>query len=117
VSSHALAEWRGPATKALNEVVNAHRAVGGHRPGRRHLTQQINYAYVALLAAQFQGYCRSLHSEAATAIAALMGGRPLVVLVSGLLTEGRKLDAGNATPSALGSDFGRRASLRCRRPH
>jgi hypothetical protein len=105
--SKALVQWRGPAAAILDEVVYAHTAVGGRGPGRRRLTQQINHAYVALLTAQFQGFCRALHSEAANAISVVVPDPALAVVVESLLTQGRHLDRGNPTPGNLGADFGR----------
>ena len=49
--------------RALDEIEAAHASVGGTGPGRRYATQQINQAYAVLLASQFQGYCRDLHTE------------------------------------------------------
>src|ERR1700682_173538 len=49
----------------LDEIVEAHRAVGGSGRGRRHATEQVNHAYAVLLSSQFQGFCRDLHSECA----------------------------------------------------
>jgi hypothetical protein len=37
----------------LQEIENAHAAVGGTGRGRRYTTQQINRAFVMLLASQF----------------------------------------------------------------
>lgn len=69
VASRSLKEWQNDASAAFDEIENAHRAVGGTKPGRRFLTQQVNYAYVTLLAARFQGFARSLHTQTAAVIA------------------------------------------------
>src|ERR687891_118242 len=61
--STALREWTNVRLERLDEIENAHRSVGGIGPGRRYATQQINQAYAVLLSAQFQGFCRDLHSE------------------------------------------------------
>ena len=47
----------------LDEIAGADAAVGGAARGRRYATQQINRAYAVLLASEFQGFCRDLHSE------------------------------------------------------
>ena len=47
----------------------AHRSVGGTARGRRFATEQINHAYAVLLASQFQGFARDLHSECADRLA------------------------------------------------
>jgi hypothetical protein len=66
--------------------------------------QQISDACIVLLAAHFQAFCRELHTEAAEAIAA---STPHMDLVKRAFVLGRQLDRGNATPGALGADFGR----------
>lgn len=48
----------------LAELEDAHAAVGGTKPGRRYSTTQINHASVVAIAAEFQAFCRNLHSEA-----------------------------------------------------
>ncbi|HZU81872.1 MAG TPA: hypothetical protein VE987_03100 [Polyangiaceae bacterium] len=60
-----------------------------------------------MLAAHFQGYCRGLHSAAVDFIA--MNTRPsnVAAVLRGALTQGRRLDTGNANPDNLGADFGR----------
>lgn len=105
--SRALQFWQGPAQIVLGEVAHAHRQVGGTGPGRRHLTQQINYAYVTLLVGQFQAFARSLHSEIAEALGAGVPDPKLRLVVEGRMTDGRALDRGNPSPSNLGGDFGR----------
>lgn len=62
--SRALAEWRGRRSDELDELLAAHAAVGGTGRGRRYATEQVNRAYALAVAAQFQGFCRDLHSEA-----------------------------------------------------
>lgn len=87
------------ASGALDELEHAHRAVGGSRPGRRFLTQQLNYAYVTLLAARFQGFARALHTQTADVIA---GGAHTFVyraLLLESLTHNRALERQNAQPT------------------
>lgn len=107
MASKSLAEWQRNASAAFDEIENAHRAVGGTRPGRRFLTQQINYAYVTLLAARFQGFARALHTQTAAVIAA--GAHSLIyeVLLLESLTHNRALDKRNAQPNAIAEDFDR----------
>lgn len=104
--SRALTEWRGRRSGELDELLAAHAAVGGTRRGRRYATQQLNRAYALAIAAQFQGFCRDLHSEAVDEIVAVTNPAQVALQLRVLLTSGRKLDHGNANPSALGSDFG-----------
>ncbi len=39
--------------------------LGGWALDHRYATRQLNHAYTVVLAAQFQGFCRDLHSESA----------------------------------------------------
>ncbi len=105
--STSYRRWAGARENALAEIEHAHTAVGGTGRGRRYATQQINQAYAVLLASQFQGFCRDLHSESINhLIAAISPARlQLVVLVE--LTQNRQLDRGNAQPGSIGADFGR----------
>jgi len=107
VPSAALARWEHDAQRALNEIEVAHRGLRGGARGRRYATLQINHAYAVLLASQFQGFCRDLHSEAVDAIASgtTPGAVARVLLL--LMSRGRKLDAGNANPGSIGADFAR----------
>lgn len=91
----------------------AHVAVGGSSRGRRYATQQINQAYAMMVASQFQGYCRDLHSESVDHFVTHLTGTtpPLPIsfqhVVRASLIDGRKLDGGNANPGNIGADFGR----------
>src|SRR5205809_371368 len=101
-------QWRTVRAAALDEIVLAHGAVRGAAPGRRPSTQQINRAYVILLAAEFQGFCRDLHSECVDHILDVLAAPPaLRTLMQVEFTRGRQLDRGNAHPGSLGADFGR----------
>ena len=105
VPSRSLIRWNGEGADALDEIEAAHAAVGGTAPGRRYATQQINQAYVMLLAARFQAFCRDLHTET---VAALVQAAPASYRgVLGGLTIGRKLDQGNPNAGNVGSDFAR----------
>jgi hypothetical protein len=92
--SSSLALWQVDAKMAFEEVEHAHRKIGGEERGRRFLTQQINYAYVTLLAAQFQTYCRALHTEVAQILAAGVSDPALARVLEGRLIEGRKARPG-----------------------
>jgi hypothetical protein len=105
MASRALAIWDSAQRRELDRLDAAHLAVGGVGPGRRTGTQQINDAYLVLLAAHFQQFCRDLHTEAAEFLAA-SAPRIRGVVRDALLAR-RTLDRGNAAPSALGADFGR----------
>ena len=106
--STAYREWATTRARALDEVESAHVAVGGTGPGRRTATQQINQAYAVLLASQFQGFCRDLHTECVDRLITTIGPPPrLLPVVRDEFFRGRQLDRGNARPGSIGSDFGR----------
>src|SRR5438876_6103486 len=106
--STSYQRWRTVRIAALNEIEQAHAAVGGTGRGRRYATQQINHAYAVLLASHFQGYCRDLHSECVDHLITVLAPPPaLRVIVYNELTRGRQLDTRNAQPGSLGADFGR----------
>ena len=104
--SNALRIWRTDRAAELDEVESAHAAVGGSGPGRRFATLQINYAYATLLSAQFQGFCRDLHTECVEHVVSAVPAS-LAKLTRQNLMHGRKLDRGNPNAGNLGSDFGR----------
>src|SRR5262245_5545196 len=106
MSSESLRRWNGVRVHALNEIEDAHESVGGSERGRRYATQQINYAYAAILSSQFQAFCRDLHSESIDHLVTVV---PLAF--QGALREefllNRILDRGNPHPGGIGSDFNR----------
>jgi hypothetical protein len=105
--SVALEEWRGPSREVLDEIELVHGRVEGTGVGRRVLTQQVNYAYAALILAHFQRYCRAVHTEAANALVAALPDLALTQVLGGYLVEHRFLDRSNPTPSNLSRDFAR----------
>jgi hypothetical protein len=105
--SQSLEDWKRESAAELDEVEVVHGKVEGTGVGRRVFTQQVNFAYAALLTAHFQRYCRSVHSEASQVIVATVSDEALAGVLEGLLTENRLLDKGNPTPGNLGSDFRR----------
>ena len=72
VASTSYRRWRTTRASALDEIARAHAAIGGTARGRRFTTQQINQAYAMLLASQFQGFCRDLHSESVDPVVAVI---------------------------------------------
>ena len=105
--SNFFETWRTIRAKALNEIVAAHRMVGGTGRGRRFATQQINHAYAVLLSSQFQGFCRNLHAECIGHLFGMVTPPSLADIVRQEFREGRKLDKENPNPGNIGSDFGR----------
>jgi hypothetical protein len=105
--SQAYREWMTTRAKALDEIEAAHTSVGGTGRGRRYATQQINQAYAVLVASQFQGFCRDLHTESVARLMAFINPPALVRhLVQAGFTQNRQLDSKNAQPSSIGADFG-----------
>jgi hypothetical protein len=104
--SNAYREWITVRAAALDEIARAHVAVGGSKRGRRYATQQINRAYAVLLASQFQGYCRDLHSECVDHLLVGIDPRLFPILHAEFRRE-RLLDRGNAQPGSIGADFKR----------
>lgn len=109
MASDALEEWRSVRTGRLDELLAAHRAVGGTGPGRRYRTEQLNRSFVLVLVGEFQGFARRLHDLAVDIFAEAIGESDpaLTAVTSRLLTRHRDLDRRNPSPAALTSDFGR----------
>jgi hypothetical protein len=105
--SRALRRWQTRSRKVLDEFEAAHALFGGAGVGRRFARQQIAQAYVVLLCSQFQRFCRELHAQAIEKMTDDPAHAPLNPILRRLLSTGRRLDVGNASPSMLGSDFGR----------
>lgn len=104
--SSSLTKWNTVRQRQLDELLSAHRRVGGHGPGRRYATEQLNFAYLVAVAAQFQGFCRDLHSEAVRVFSGAMGPAVASIVVA-TLTKNRRLDLGNANAGTIAEDFGR----------
>ena len=114
MSSFALQAWQQTRSRQLDELDAAHGAVGGHGPGRRSATLQLNHAYAVVLASQFQGFCRDLHSECADVVtnaidaagaSTAVDGSALADIALTALTRNRQLDRGNASAGSIGADF------------
>jgi len=105
--SLSLQRWFSGRAVALADIESAHRAVRGSGIGARAATQQINQAYVVLLVAQFQGFCRDLHSECAEFLVLPVTDPDLREMLRDSLIFGRKIDRGNPNPGNLGADFNR----------
>jgi len=95
--SKALRRWFKSQAVALDQMENAHASVGGKGRGRRYTTDQINQAYAVLLASQFQGFCRDLHSESAEYLVDILEPPRLRPIVRAEFTRERKLDITPAT--------------------
>lgn len=109
MASQALTSWRNESRARLDEFENAHVAVSGVRRnrGRRYLTEQLNHGYLAAVAAHFQKFCRDLHTEATNHLMSTIGNQDVRQAFLSLMTQGRKLDSGNASSPNIISDFKR----------
>jgi hypothetical protein len=105
--SSSLQRWFAERAASLADIENAHRSVRGSGPGARAATQQINQAYAVLLSAQFQGFCRDLHSECADYLVGPVADPDLREMLLDNLIFGRRIDRGNPNPGNIGSDFSR----------
>ena len=105
--SASYGRWVTTRKSELDEIEQAHTAIGGTGRGRRYATQQINQAYVVLLASQFQGFCRDLHTESVAYLVPSVTHLNFQASTRELLTQGLQLKRFNATPASIGSDFGR----------
>lgn len=104
--SRAFMQWTSKSSKQLDEMVGAHAAVGGSQTGRRRATQQINHAYLVLVAAMFQRFCRDLHTESVNAVLGPLRPRPEVeTVLLAIAAHGRQLDSRNATGATIAADF------------
>src|ERR1700678_1885766 len=104
MASNSLRVWRSSRARALDEMENAHASIGGTGRGRRYATQQVNQAYAVMVASQFQGFCRDLHTESATVLVDFISPPALVTqIIRNRFVDGRQLESKNAQPSSLGS--------------
>jgi hypothetical protein len=69
--------------------------------------QEYIRSYAVLLNAEFQGFCRELHSECAQRLVDSINPIALRGVLRWQCLYGRKLDTGNPSPSNLGADFNR----------
>ena len=106
MASQSLLNRQNRRGTELDEIAQARALVGGTSRGRRTATQQINYAYAALLSSQFQGFCRDLHSECVDHLVAVLPVNFQTFLRAELVRD-RKLDKGNPNPGNIGADFNR----------
>ena len=107
MASKATERWRQSQLSALDQLEHAHIALEGSGPGRRFRTEQLNGAYIVMVASQFQMFCRNLHSEAANVMASAVANPLLRDAVFAAMTQRRWMDQGNADPRNIGRDFAR----------
>jgi hypothetical protein len=109
VACTAFEIWREERRKHLDDLLDAHKLVGGPGPGRRWRTAALNDALILRLAAEFQGFARDLHDQASDVFASWIAPSSPTAqrVVRNQLVKGRELERGNAHPGSIGRDFDR----------
>src|SRR5579862_2211008 len=107
MSSRAYRQWIRQRSTELDQVEAAHTLLDGTARGRRYTTQQINRAYAVLLASQFQGFARDLHTESVDYLVTVIPDVPFRIAMKNDLLWHRQLDSKNANQATLGGDYGR----------
>jgi hypothetical protein len=105
--SSSFKQWLNSRANELDEIEQTHQKIGGTGRGRRYATQQINRAYATLLSAQFQGFCRDLHSECVDHILDKIRPVGFRNLLREQFIRDRKIDKGNPNAGNLAADFKR----------
>jgi hypothetical protein len=104
--SAALLKWQNERRPSLAEIDTQCAASVAAVPANLALIDENHRAYVLLLAAHFQGFCRDLHTESAQLIASKV--RPsLEILFQSQFSARRELDRGNANARSIITDFSR----------
>lgn len=109
MASAALVSWQEERSTHLDDLLEAHKRLGGPAPGRRWRTEALNDALILRLAAEFQGFVRDLHDQASDVFASWIApSSPRTQsVVRKNLVGGRELERGNARHESIGADFGR----------
>jgi hypothetical protein len=104
--SASLLNWQNVRLSNLALIdVQCAACVGTSQPNLALIDENLR-AYVLLLSAHFQGFCRDLHTEGAQIIASKV--RPsLQILFQAQFSARRELDRGNATFGNIVMDFNR----------
>jgi hypothetical protein len=102
VASNALAKWQTDRAIRLDRLEITHTSVNA-----RTLADGLNRALVLQLAAEFQGFARDLHNDAASALVASLapGSAPRQETLIVPYERHRRLARGNAGPASLAEDF------------
>ena len=106
----ALERWLTERGASIERLARAHAAMGEvEGPGRPlELGRPLAHAYIIRVVAEFQGFARDVYDLAVEHLVKVAAPREdLVILLTTAIKRGRQMDAGNATLTALRSDFGR----------
>lgn len=105
MGSAAYRLWAAARKHALDEMDVACASADVVR--RRAAAQHVVQAYAVILAAQFQGFCRDLHTEGVEVMIRGIDPPTRLFLVQQEFLRGRQLDRGNAQSASLGADYAR----------
>jgi hypothetical protein len=106
----ALEMWFGPRAASIDRIAQAHVYLGEvEGPGRPlELGRPLAHAYVIRIVAEFQSFARDLYDLGCEHLVTVANPpRGLVAMLTTAMTRGRAMDGGNATMTALRTDFGR----------
>jgi len=104
VPSRAYRRWNTTRARELDHIEAAYTRLKASGVGGRTATQQVIHAYVVLLAAHFQGFCRDLHTDY---LVAPVPGVDLQKTARKEFLRDRSLERGNANQPTIGGDFSR----------
>jgi hypothetical protein len=107
--SVARSSWTTSRAARLNQLAEARRLLRGSGPRNRGPLEALNWSMILVLTAEFQGFARELHDEAADFLASSMarGDLNYFEIARNNLTAKRELDSANAKPSSINADFNR----------
>jgi hypothetical protein len=119
--SSALEKWTDERCAGLDSLEDVHGKVTGKQRGRQRATGHLNRSLFVALSAEFQGFCRDLHEDAAIHVTESIRLAPenakiAPVVLNALVRERvlslaaksqkeRRLDTGNVNVDALASDY------------
>jgi hypothetical protein len=103
----AFSRWAVERASQLDDFERFLAAAARSERSRRGSAVQILHPFAVLLASQFQGFCRDLHSECVEHVSLALMPPGLRRLVLAQFAHGRRLDRGNPTPGNIGADFNR----------
>lgn len=108
--SFALEQWLTVRRASINRIDTAHSALGEvDGPGRPlELGKPLAHSYIIRVVAEFQAFTRDLHDLAAEHLVTVSDPPDgLVTILTAAITGGRSMDSGNATLTAIRTDFAR----------
>lgn len=107
--SNALERWQSLTAHRLAVLHRALDHAAGESTTDADAADQADQAFVIMLAAHFQGFCRDLHNECALHLVTYAESQSidLARIVQARLTEGRRLSQGAANSATIAADFSR----------